>query len=311
LAVTVTSEDRSADLPGGLAGLLSDGTRGWRPSVQLPAGHLVTAQTVLRPVADEMGSSWAGLEEFPRPPVCWVTEEPAPGGLWSHLRAAHHRSGLWPLLVFDEVGDAAFGWFGEDESSLALLDPATLLPEWWKGLGHPFLTGAEWRALGLAEQGPPGQDGSGPDWPGLAAPGVSGADPDKLSEELAERMVARQAPAKLALVAATRSADSLALAGWTPSDDESYFAGALSAVVRSWEDRFGARVVAVGRGTLWLSVAAPPTTIEHAVRVTAEHVAFCPEVEPRDDFEFDPERSDFVQYAESIVGQDLWRFWWD
>jgi len=39
--------------------------------------------------------------------------------------------------------------------------------------------------------------------------------------------------------------------------------------------------------------------------------AFCPEVEPREDFEYEPERSRFLQYAESIVDQATWRFWWD
>jgi Domain of unknown function (DUF4253) len=45
----------------------------------------------------------------------------------------------------------------------------------------------------------------------------------------------------------------------------------LAAVVRSWEDRFGVRVVLLGADTLEVSVAAPPVTTEHALRVAAEH----------------------------------------
>ena len=51
----------------------------------------------------------------------------------------------------------------------------------------------------------------------------------------------------------------------------------FSAIVTSWEQRFGVRVVAVGPATLHLCVAAPPTSTEGALRVAAEHFAFCPD----------------------------------
>jgi hypothetical protein len=98
-------------------------------------------------------------------------------------------------------------------------------------------------------------------------------------------------------------------------------------------------VIGVGSGTLWVSVAAPSTTIEHAARVAVEHFSFCPEVEqaenypePQDlpDVELleDPvaratERlahtfgvgpdwhSTFLQYAADIVDRHVWQFWWD
>lgn len=50
-----------------------------------------------------------------------------------------------------------------------------------------------------------------------------------------------------------------------------------SAVVRDWEHRFGARVVAVGFSTLHLSVASPPVEEHEALLVAAEHFAFCPD----------------------------------
>ncbi|MGW7340135.1 DUF4253 domain-containing protein [Streptomyces sp. NPDC054808] len=45
----------------------------------------------------------------------------------------------------------------------------------------------------------------------------------------------------------------------------------FSTVVRDWEHRFGARVVAVGFATLHLSVAAPPADERAALLVAAEH----------------------------------------
>jgi uncharacterized protein DUF4253 len=283
-------------LPDDLVLLLPQRASGWRPPVRLPAGHLVNTSTVLRPVVDANLSSWPSIKDFPRPPVCWLSDEPVTVGLWSRLRAEHHRCGLWPLLLFEDTEDGAFGFYGEDESSLAQLDAALTLARWWEGLGTKYFA-----SVGA-------KDIRG--WPGLAPPGTSDADPDRVADEVAEAMVAGE-PATLALVPAPRSADTLGLAGWTATDNEDYFAGALSSVVRSWENRYGARVIAVGSGTLWLSVAAPPATVDHAAEIAVEHFTFCPEVEPRQNFEYDPERPQFLQYAESIVDQRIWRFWWD
>jgi hypothetical protein len=50
----------------------------------------------------------------------------------------------------------------------------------------------------------------------------------------------------------------------------------ISAVLRSWEERFSAVVYEVEPDLVMLAVGAPPTTGEHALRVAAEHMAFCP-----------------------------------
>ncbi|WP_254715620.1 DUF4253 domain-containing protein [Actinomadura sp. NAK00032] len=78
----------------------------------------------------------------------------------------------------------------------------------------------------------------------------------------------------------------------------------LSAMLRSWEDRFGVRVVRVGFDTLDVSVAAPPVTEEHALHVAAEHFAFCP-----DNVQQGPET--LREYAKAIQGGNSWSFWWD
>ena len=48
----------------------------------------------------------------------------------------------------------------------------------------------------------------------------------------------------------------------------------VSAVLRSWEDRFGAVLVRMHLSVLELAVAAPPWTVDDCVRVAAEHFAF-------------------------------------
>lgn len=324
------------ELPEDLASLLPGHAHGWEPPVALPAGHIEKAATPLLPVAEALWASpeWPArsanpstmYDGLPRPPMCWLTDEPVPAGLWGQLRAEHHRSGLWPLLVFPGAG--SFGWYAEDESSLARLDPVSIMSEWWKP-GVVPLTEFDRRILGIAKPG---------EFPGLAPPNPPRTDPDQLADEIAERLLAGES-ARIALVPSARSADSIGLVGWSPTDFEPYSPGPLSAVLRTWEERFGVRVIGIDSGTLWLSVAAPPTTIEQAVHVALEHFCFCPEVEPpafipeweglpRVELDFDfaakevdrlartlgakPDLdSDFLQYASDIAGRHVWRFWWD
>jgi hypothetical protein len=75
-------------------------------------------------------------------------------------------------------------------------------------------------------------------------------------------------------------------------------------VLRSWEDRFGIRVVGLGYDVLVVSVAAPPATLAEATAVAAEHFAFCPDAVLRDG-------DDLASHAERIVGEHSWSFCWD
>ncbi|GLY65357.1 DUF4253 domain-containing protein [Amycolatopsis taiwanensis] len=53
-----------------------------------------------------------------------------------------------------------------------------------------------------------------------------------------------------------------------------------------------------------LTVAAPPTSVEHARQVAIEHHAFCPDLVTQAMESFD-------EYVNDLVGNDLWWFWWD
>jgi hypothetical protein len=80
----------------------------------------------------------------------------------------------------------------------------------------------------------------------------------------------------------------------------------LCAVLRSWEDRFGIRVVALTFDQLVLSVAAPPTTLAEAEAVAAEHFAFCP------DNITQGHHTTLKAYAEQeVLDEEVWSFWWD
>ncbi|WP_406459637.1 DUF4253 domain-containing protein [Streptomyces sp. NBC_01622] len=144
-------------------------------------------------------------------------------------------------------------------------------------------------------------------WPGLApAEPVTGAGMSPA--EAAGRAVAellRTEPfvrtCQLALVPARRSADVPAIVGWA--------AGAplplLCALLRSWEERFGARVVSGFGGALTVSVARPPLDLAQAELLALEHV-----LSTADNIVDDPP-GPLPEYANGLAGQSTWRFWWD
>jgi hypothetical protein len=264
-----------ADLPPELAVLFPNGDPAGRTlSVPLPPGRIV-------------GSARDGR------PTCWYGEGPVPAGLFSELLAAHPRSGLWPLLLLGAEPAGPTLW--PEDGPLPQHDPIELLAGWWTDLldfNDKVLSHAERSALSISTAEP---------WPGPAPAGESGNDPDRQAQAQAEAVVAGDPSARLLLVPADRGASALIAVGWVPTDDDDRYPDALAAVVQDWETRFGARVVSIDAGTLNLSVAAPPVTIEHAMRVAVEHFAFCPEFN----------EAGVTGYAETIVGQPHWSFWWD
>jgi hypothetical protein len=108
--------------------------------------------------------------------------------------------------------------------------------------------------------------------------------------------------ARIGLVPAARTADVLPLIGWTPSDQSD--ALPVAAVVRSWEDRFGARLLRVGFAETSLLASRPPRSISHAQRIAAEHFVFCDECAGRG-------LHHVPRIAASLMESPVWTFWWD
>ena len=84
----------------------------------------------------------------------------------------------------------------------------------------------------------------------------------------------------------------------------------LSAVLRSWEDRFGARLLQFGpRAKIRLLVSRPPRTKDAALAVAAELWAFGDRTWVTHPSE---EQVDSVaDIASLIIDQPIWGFWWD
>jgi hypothetical protein len=140
-------------------------------------------------------------------------------------------------------------------------------------------------------------------FPGLA-PATTGAAllmPEEVVESAVEEALL-PCESLLGLVPVARPADVPAAVGWSGADGDDVVA--LSAVLRSWEDRFGAVLVRMGRATLDVAVAAPPWVGSECLAIAAEHFAFC-------DDTFGGNPGTLRDYANLLRGRTRWSFWWD
>ncbi|MER6106354.1 DUF4253 domain-containing protein [Streptomyces sp. NPDC001832] len=260
-----------ATLPNPLSSLAASG-------LQLPPGNLVDAT----------------IDEPWHEPLLWYADEPASPGTWAAMRAAGRPVGLLPVLVDGGVRDH---W--PDSWALAPArmtypgdhDAEDVLSEFWEAYAPDELDADN-------------------KWPGLAPAGsVAGPDaPDDLAAEIADQLADLRGldGLRMALAPARRSADIPAAIGWTGPLNHENDVARLCAVLRSWEDRFGIRIVVLGFDTLIVSVGRPPTTIEEARALAAEHFAFCPDNLNQSTL------SSLDAYAEkALLDQEAWSFWWD
>lgn len=144
-------------------------------------------------------------------------------------------------------------------------------------------------------------------WPGLAAPAGAWPDADRQAAEVLAEMAEDGGWEECRLDGVHRAADLPDLAErrglmdcWVHDAQE------LSAVLRSWEERFGTRLVGVGPDRVIVSVAAPARTAAEAQAVAAEHFAFSPDTITQGDDET------LAEYAANqVLDAEAWVFWWD
>lgn len=260
-------------LPPGVAELFADGGIGRSLSVSLPDGSVVWPD----PGYPQHGPV--------KRPAFWISDDPAPPGLWARLRAEHASSGLWPVMFEDVAQPWSAGQIApEPVAEIDLYDPAAFMAEVWADWVDPVVDLTPFDRYS----------------PGPAAPGAPLDDPDAVADRYAELLAGRP----LGLVPAGRGADAPTALGWQGARHHNPWTAPLSAVLRSWEDRFGARLVGIGFNTLDLTVAAPPVTTRHALHVAAEHWAFCPEVIVQGP-------GSLEGHAEQITGARMWSFFWE
>ncbi|MDT7729169.1 MAG: hypothetical protein QOI21_5745 [Actinomycetota bacterium] len=208
--------------------------------------------------------------------------------------ADYERTRLWPVLI---PRDERFAANGEDwiddrgrlapaEHKVPLVDPAAALDRWWDS---SCCDGACLRPFGAR-------------FPGLTR------RPARRSDPLAEAgntgsVLAAHGEYRLGLVQTERPADIPAILGWTGMIKSTDRVAELSAVLRSWEERFGATLIVLGFDALELSVSAPPRNQARALAVAAEHRAFSLPT-------FAGQPGNIREFASGLVHTRHWKFSW-
>ncbi|WP_327414115.1 DUF4253 domain-containing protein [Streptomyces sp. NBC_01233] len=274
--------------------VLVDDPQGRRLGLDLPPGEVVD-----RPGRRRWGRA--------AQPLLWVSgESVGVGALAAHRSPALAAAGLQAVLFQGRRGLERW-WEDREFRPDRMSDPDDLhvepvLREFWR------------RVVPDPEEGEEGEEIIAPfarDWPGLAqswpAGGPDAADPEVAACELADELIGSGSlpSPRLALVPAARGADVPAALGWGGPTNHENDTALISTVLRSWEERFGARLVALGFDELHVSVAAPPRTVAQALPVAAEHFAFAPD-------NIWQGCGTIRAYAdEAVTGSDHWGFWWD
>jgi hypothetical protein len=273
-----------ATRPGTLPGL-SDVSFG---TVKLPPGRLVTPQP-----AFEAGRFSASE----RTPALWVTEERVADmrPLWGEVASSFAQHGLWPLVLesLDDEHDDRPWLAGELRPSRSSSpddhDAGRVLEEQWL------------RVVPSAKETPAAFERLKPfgrTFPGLSPATVGAGGLAVLAA------IAGPRKGRLGLVPVLRPADVPSALGWYGPVNHYEDMGKLSAVLRSWEERFGAYVIGMGFDTLTLAVQRPVKTLDHAVKIAAEHLAMCPDNVYQG-------AGSIIAYAKTLVDKYTWNFWWD
>lgn len=265
--------------------------------LHLPAGRRLTGDPSMAPPGIETISA----------PVVWLTEATVveAGRLLYGLRAPSARRGLVPMLLTGMEADDARPWESHEFSPT---DPrrtdhfnaAQVLADMWR----QNVEDDDQEALNPVKP-------FGLEFPGLApAPVVNppsgfGRLFAKATDPTDDRAVLASLPSRrIGLVAAKRPADVITALGWLGGANLHQDPVLMSIVLRSWEDRWAARVVEIGFDTLTLTVGIPPRDRQTSLALAAEHFAFCPD-------NIWQGADTLVAYAESLQQSSIWSFWWD
>lgn len=261
---------------------------GWALPDDLPPGRLV--------IPDPAFTGGETVTE----PVLWVSDQVVQdaGRLWARLRAAHPRTTLWPLLLHELHNGSGRPWHSGELGPVRLLagerDANSVLAGLWE---RATGTGPDEFDWGDTAEALPFES-----WPGLASAVRGDGDPGATADVVATRL-ARGRKALVGLVPAPSGAQALATCGWLGAANHAT-TEEVAVVIGSWQQRFGAQLVAAGFHTLELAIAFPPVGHEEARRAAAEHYAFSPD-------NVGGSIAGFDDYADALIGLHQWGFWWD
>lgn len=259
-------------------------------------------------------------------PVAWATLHPLPdaGAVWAALSDAHEETGLVPILLSGLDGTPERPWDAEefddpaDVTQLERMDPASVLKGMWDSTAYEVVGKPEEdyffpRARQRVAAGDDEDEEEDEQVVAMRAPfskqfpGLAPAEDAPLSEDQIQDVLGSLPAARLGLVAASRPADVLPLIGWIGASNHGPTPLPIAAVLRSWEERFGARLLEVGFADIRLLVERPPHTYQAAQLLAAEQFAFCDECRLRGRVGL----TEVGEITAGLMNTPIWGFWWD
>ena len=212
--------------------------------------------------------------------LAWITDEPVEdaGQKWLELYRAYPETGLYPVLLVDD--DQPAGW-----------EIDSLFPNQPFELDNYNL--ADVLQFSAENNFDPPRTSNGPGGP---SSGPQDAD-------ASEALIAALPDARIALVETPRGADAISYMGWTGNATYDT-TEAIATAVRSWEERYGARVVQAGPNSLTIAIDRPPANSDEAAALSEELVLLDP------DLEAGGAPIPVVELGDGLLGQHLWTLWW-
>jgi Domain of unknown function (DUF4253) len=283
-------------------------------SVRLPAGERICVGTRAEGFTDVIGpASMAAIEAEayehaePGAPLLWATTDPVPdvGHVWLALHEIAPETGLVPItLAFLHDGTRVSR--GRPWDSGELSGPYPLADA--DGLDVPELLAENWEdSLEHDEDDPWELEQIAPfSW---GFPGMAPAADKPLSRAEVAAALGQLGPARLGLVPASRPADVLMLTGFSGMANGFGTPAEFTAVLRSWEERFGAVLFQVGFADVRLLVTRPPRTQRVAEAVAAEIYTMSNEFWPIE--RPGTALTTVGEIAAYVKDAPFWGFWWD
>ena len=238
------------------------------------------------PGVPKSGTPRVGGIRLPRGSRCpahWASDAPveSPYRLAARLAAAFPKTGLWPLLWIGTDDPDAYVVTTGDVGKVDRLDAEEVLQRAWEefaGNTPPF---DEFPGLAPARR------------PSAPAAPFGILEDDPIDNGAGVELM------WLVLVPVDRPADAMTVMGTFPT--ETLSDERISAVLRSWEDRFGAVLTALGPGEIAVSVPSPPEGTEQTLRIAAEHFALG---------QGNTAPAALPEYARGLEGATVWRLGW-
>lgn len=223
--------------------------------------------------------------------------------VWTKLREILARTGHWPVLIGgdDQVNNLRERVQCRPNADLHSADAVD--PEGWLEQRYQQFI-EEIEEFGYRDKKPSSSEEDKQFYGIPRGPWPQGK-PEKKQFMIPLTLIKRK-PLPKVLIALVPTVDSwrlpafLRFGGWNecPSDEEH------AAVMKYWEERFGAEVVGITNDVVEMLVKRPPSTKNEALALARQQYLYCQDI-------VDQGTETVDALASTLLGGNVWYFWWD